>query len=308
MSTITIPEVKEILTTGMQFGHSTSRWNPKMAKYIYTSKNKIHVVDVIKSRDLLAKAAAFIQEAASRGPIVFVGSKRQISQLVQKYAIEAGAYFVVNRWPGGLLTNNKLANKSFRRLLELEKMFEEGIEGRTKFEISRLKVDWQRLARLYSGIKTMESLPTAVVIVDPRYEKVAVKEARKAHVPIVALTDTNCDPDVVDYIVPGNDDALGAVELFLKVIAEASKLGNAGKGIVHNLKDYTQVEVKILKAEDNSEKESTEVETTSAGETHDVKKVIHKPLVKKAKKGEDSRGILEKAKERGATTKTKLKS
>ncbi len=300
---IQIPEIKEILTTGLQFGHSTSRWNPRMAKYIFGQKNGIHIIDIVQSRELLEKAAEFLKDSASRGEIVFVGTKRQAADIVRGEAIRAGAHFVTGRWAGGIFTNFDMVQRSLKRLNELEKMFEEGVEGRTKYEISRMKVEWERLNRIYGGLKGMEKLPAAVVVIDPHFDKVAVRESRKMHIPVVALADTNCDPRVIDYIIPGNDDALGSIEFVMKSLADAILAGNEGKGVQHSIKDYSESEVKIIKPAGTVEEEGVvatvtgedlKSETTQQAKQRDTRRVV--------KPGSQSKGILETSKERAQAT------
>ncbi len=244
---VEIPELQTFLKAGVQFGHETKRWNPRMKKYIFTTKDNIHIIDVSQTIVLLEKALRFLSEAARRGSIMFIGTKRQATDIIQEEAIKAGAYFVSNRWAGGLLTNFNGILRSLNRLNKLESMFETGVEGRTKFEISQMKKEWERLNRLYGGIKGMQKRPSAVVIIDPRYEIGAVAECRRLKIPIVAITDTNCNPDVIDYVVPANDDAMGSLKLLLGLFREAILLGNGGQGVKHNLKDYLKVEVKIIK-------------------------------------------------------------
>ncbi|MCA9379106.1 30S ribosomal protein S2, partial [Candidatus Dojkabacteria bacterium] len=272
------------------------RWNPLMSKYIFTAKNGIHVIDVIQSRELLAKAVETLVQAAGQGDVIFVGTKRQAAQIVQQQAIAAGAHFVINRWPGGLLTNFKMAKKSFDRLLSLEKMFEEGVEGRTKYEIAKMKVEWERLNRLYGGVKHLEQKPAAVVVIDPRYERVAVRECRKVNVPVIALADTNCDPTMIDYIVPGNDDALRSIEMVVTLFADAVKAGNEGKGVQHEIKDYSTVEVKIIRKETESE-EKAEIEVEAGAQPAPVERIkTPAPSVRRGKGGA-GKGILERVKE-----------
>jgi small subunit ribosomal protein S2 len=301
MASISIPEVKDILATGLQFGHSTSRWNPQMAKYIFGEKNGIHIIDVMQTRDALEKAANFLVDAAGRGEIVFVGTKRQSAELVKQEAMRVGAHFVVNRWAGGLFTNFAMVNRSLMRLAELEKMFEEGVEGRTKYEISKLKVEWEKLNRLYAGIKSMSKLPAAIVVIDPRYEKAAVREARKVHVPVVGLVDSNCDPKLVDYLIPGNDDALKAIELVLKVLGDAVLEGNKGNGVKHDLRDYKDVEVKIIRTEvkEEGDREELAVEEGAAQNTEAAATATKAKPAKSTRSG-SSKGILEMAKEKAA--------
>lgn len=302
-SSVSLPELRDILAAGLQFGHATSRWNPKMRQYIYGSKNDIHIIDVVKTRQMLGEALAFLEEAASRGPVVFVGTKRQAVDLVRESAINAGAFFVTDRWAGGLLTNFDTVKTSLKRLHNLEKGFAEGVEGRTKFEVAQMKVEWQRLNRLYGGIKSIEQMPVAVVVIDPRYEKVAVREARKVHVPVVALADTNCDPDMVDYLIPGNDDAIGAIRLVMELAAKAVLAGNKGNGVKHDLTDYTSLEVKLLKTAETAD-EIEEVKAAMPAEEKTATVTVKSTAPAK-------KGILERAKEEASgkkvTTETTAK-
>jgi small subunit ribosomal protein S2 len=246
---VVMPKLQAFLKAGVQFGHETRRWNPKMGKYLFGSKDNIHIIDISQTVELLKKALEFLSGAARKGSILFVGTKRQASQIVKKEAFRSGAYFVTNRWAGGLLTNFKTISKSLRRLNKLEELFETGVEGRTKYEISQMKKEWERLNRIYGGVKAMKRYPTAVVIVDPRYEIGAVNEATLLKIPTIALADSNCNPEDVDYVIPGNDDALGSIRLIMKLLGDATLLGNGGHGVKHKDIDYTKVEVKILKTE-----------------------------------------------------------
>ncbi len=291
---VSIPDIKTVLATGLQFGHDTSKWNPAMSKYIYTSRKGIHIIDVVQSLAALEKSVDFLQQAASRGHVVFVGTKRQSSEIVKAASLGCGAFFVVNRWPGGLLTNFAVVKRSLDKLLELEKQFEQGVEGRTKYEVSRMKSEWERLDRLYGGIKTMTEKPTAVVVVDPNYEKVAVREGRKIGVPVVALADTNCNPSLLDYVIPGNDDAMRSIELVVNVLAAAVKEGNGGKGIQHNLRDYSDVEVKLLRPKEIVEETQ---DAAISSKTEQPVERIKQPVARVSGSKQKSKGILERAKE-----------
>lgn len=259
---VEIPELKDLLKAGVQFGHETKRWNPKMAKYIFGAKNNIHIIDITQTLESLEKAVKQLQRLASQGDIMYVGTKRQASDLVKKYAIESGGYFVAQRWVGGFFTNFKQVKLSTRRLRDLEAQFTNGVEGRTKYEISRMKVEWQRLDRLYQGVKNMERWPVAVVVIDPRFERGAIKECAKAGIPVFALGDTNCDPDGIDYLIPGNDDALGSIDLIIGTLAQAVKTGNGGKQVKHDLTDFSSIDIKVVKKEDK-EIEAPEVVASS---------------------------------------------
>lgn len=307
---VTVPSVKEILTTGLQFGHSTSRWNPKMRKYLYTNKGGVHIFDVVQSAEALEKAVVELKKLAATGTVLFVGSKRQAVGLVRDEAVRAGAHFIVNRWPGGLLTNWDVIQKGIKRLHQLEKFFQEGVEGRTKYEVAQMKVEWTRLNRLYGGVKQMTEMPKAVVIVDPRYERVAVKETRRVMVPIFALTDSNCDPDQVDYVIPGNDDAIRSIELVIKTLADAVLAGNEGKGIVHDLQDYSQMDVKIIKVQHDGMGMDAEavVETPAAAPTEAERSAeMKKPSKAPTKAAKGGKGLLEIARERSEGSDTKSK-
>ncbi len=281
-----MPTAQEMFKAGVHFGHETSRWNPKMGKYIYDSRGNIHIIDVTKTSEQLKIAYEFLKEAASKGEVIIVGTKKQAAKIIQDRAIESGAHFVTSRWAGGLLTNFKMVKKSFNRLLELEKNFEEGVEGRTKYEVSLMKKEWQSLSRLYDGVKTLNSKPTAVIVVDAKFEKNAVNEARKLNIPVVGIVDSNTDPDVVDYAIPANDDAISSITLLMDVIADAIKTGNKGNGVKHQLKDYSKVEVKITKSKEEDEDTVEELQST------DDQKTVIAPTKKTTKKS-SGKGILE---------------
>jgi len=299
MSTkVAIPEVSEILKTGLQFGHNTSRWNPLMGKYIFSTKNDIHIIDVVQTRELLTKAVEALEKYSSQGEIIFIGSKKQAADFVREESVRVGAHFVANRWPGGLLTNFPTVQRSIHRLRALEKMFAEGVEGRTKYEVTRMKNEWQRLNRLYGGVKQMDKPPVAAVIIDPKFEKVGVRECRKLHIPIIALADTNCNPKAVDYVIPGNDDALRSIQMILKVLADAVLAGNEGKGVKHDLQDYAQTEVKLIKTGETAEEvEAVELELEPV-KTEESPKAVRIPEKKtKTKVISKQKGILEVVKE-----------
>jgi small subunit ribosomal protein S2 len=294
------PEIKDLLKAGVQFGHETKRWNPKMSNFIFGAKNNIHIIDITLTHEYLAKSVAKLEELAATGEVLFVGTKRQASELVKKYAIESGSYFIANRWVGGFFTNFPQVLRSLRRLKELETLFENGVEGRTKYEVSRMKVEWQRLDRMYAGVKNMQKWPVAVVIIDPKFEHGAVRECRRAGIPVFALTDTNCDPAMVDYIIPGNDDAIGSIDLVLKTLSTATKNGNGGKGITHELKDYSVSEVKIIKRSESLPTVEVaglvaEVSAPAAADTTDTKSKVPaaKPMAPKTKQKKSSGGELE---------------
>lgn len=300
----TIPATKELLEVGLQFGHESQRWNPKMSKYIYSTKNKIHIIDIHQTEEELQKAANFLVDAASRGHVMFVGTKKQASEIIKEEAIRCGAYFISSRWAGGILTNFPIVKKSLAKLEGLEKSFEEGVQDRTKYEVSVMKKEWERLNRLYEGIKSLTAKPTAIVIVDTRFEKAAVREARKLNIPVVALIDTNCDPDTADYIIPGNDDAIGSIRLVISTLANAVILGNKNNGIKHKLVDYSKVEIKITKTDNEVEAKElvkeAELEGAKQPESQHSK-VPEKRTTRKTK----VKGMLEIAKEKATKVEVK---
>ncbi|MFV0421130.1 30S ribosomal protein S2 [Oleidesulfovibrio sp.] len=221
--------MKGMLETGVHFGHQTRRWNPKMGTYIFGARNGIHIIDLQQTVKLFRTAHDKVVDTVARGgKVIFIGTKRQAQEAVQTEAGRAGQYYVTNRWMGGTLTNFQTIRKSIDRLKKLEAMFEDGSVNRyQKKEILRLRREMDKLNLVLGGIKDMEGLPQLAFIIDPNREDIAVKECRRLGIPIVAVTDTNCDPDLIDYVIPGNDDAIRAIKLFVGHIADACLEGEA---------------------------------------------------------------------------------
>lgn len=215
--------MKELLEAGVHFGHQTRKWNPKMKRYIYGGRNGIYIIDLHQTLKLFDVARQFIQDVVSQGEVVlFVGTKKQAQDAVEEAARRCGMYWVNQRWLGGMMTNYKTIKTRIDRLAELRKMEEEGIfERLTKKEAALLREEMDKLERFLGGIKDMPKLPGAVYIVDLKKEHIALAEARKLEIPVVAIVDTNCDPDEVDYVIPGNDDAIRAIKLITGKIADA---------------------------------------------------------------------------------------
>ncbi|MEN9837823.1 MAG: hypothetical protein RLZ79_1491 [Pseudomonadota bacterium] len=215
--------MRQMLEAGVHFGHQTRFWNPKMAEYIFGERNKIHIINLEKTQPLFAEAARFIQGvAADGGTVLFVGTKRSAREPIQKEAVRAGMPFVNQRWLGGMLTNFKTVRQSIKRLADLTEMKANGsLDRRGKKEGTMLRREMDKLERSLGGIKDMESLPDAIFVVDVGHEKIAIHEANKLGIPVVAIVDTNCAPDGVDYLVPGNDDAMRAIQLYAGGIADA---------------------------------------------------------------------------------------
>ena len=215
--------LKSLLDAGVHFGHQTKRWNPKMRPYIYGARNGIHIVDLDQTARLFARAFHFVTETVARGGhLLFIGTKRQAQEIVQEEAARSGSYYVVNRWLGGTLTNFRTIKGGLERMRQLERMKEDGTYLQLpKKEVSRLEKERDRLEKYLGGLKNMGSLPAAVFIIDPAMETIAVQEAKKLGLPIIAITDTNCDPDTIDYVIPGNDDAIRSIKLITQRIADA---------------------------------------------------------------------------------------
>lgn len=225
-----VVSMKQLLEAGVHFGHQTRRWNPKMARYIFTERNGIYIIDLQKTVKKLDEAYMFVRDiAANGGNVLFVGTKKQAGDSIREEATRAGAYYVNARWLGGMLTNFKTIRRRIERLAQLRKMEEEGtFELLPKKEVSKLNLEIEKLEKFLGGIKDMKKLPSALFIVDPRKEKIAVAEAHKLGIPIVAIVDTNCDPDEIDYVIPGNDDAIRAVKLLSATMADALIEGRQG--------------------------------------------------------------------------------
>ncbi|HET9952951.1 MAG TPA: 30S ribosomal protein S2 [Polyangiaceae bacterium] len=221
--------VKELFEAGVHFGHQTKRWNPKMRPYIYGTRSGIHIVDLDQTARLFKRAFDFIVDTVARGgSVLFVGTKRQAQEIVQEEARRAGMYFVTNRWLGGTLTNFRTIKGGLDRLRSLERMKEDGTyEQLPKKEVVQLEKERARLEKYIGGLKGMGQLPQILFVIDPDQEAIAVSEARKLNIPIVAITDTNCDPDQVEYVIPGNDDAIRSVRLVTGAVADACVYGAA---------------------------------------------------------------------------------
>jgi small subunit ribosomal protein S2 len=216
--------MKQLLEAGVHFGHQTSRWNPKMKPYIFGARNGIHIIDLQQTVAMFKDAAAFVRDLASLGGhILFVGTKKQAQEAIKEEAERCGMFSVHNRWLGGTLTNFATIRQSIERLRKIEEMENDPkiVEALTKKELLGLKREKEKLEQSLGGIKGMRKLPEAIFVVDPKQEEIAVREARKLGIPVVAVVDTNCDPDMVDYKVPGNDDAIRAIRLFCAAFADA---------------------------------------------------------------------------------------
>lgn len=239
---MSVVAMKQLLESGVHFGHQTRRWNPKMAPYIFTERNGIYIIDLQKTVRMIDDAYNFVRDiAADGGSVMFVGTKKQAHDSIAEEADRCGMPYVNQRWLGGTLTNYQTISKRIKRLLELEQMEMDGsFDILLKKEVVALRKEMARLEKFLGGIKNMKNMPKALFIVDPRKERIAVLEAKKLNIPIIAVVDTNCDPDLIDYVIPGNDDAIRAVKLLSSIIADAVIEGN--QGAVPDLTEEAAVE------------------------------------------------------------------
>jgi small subunit ribosomal protein S2 len=274
--------MKELLEAGVHFGHQTRRWNPKMKPYIFGSRNGIHIIDLQKTVSLFASAYDFVVRTVAEGyPVLFVGTKKQAHDSITEESERCGMFYTVNRWLGGTLTNFQTIRKSVARLKELEGMKADGSLNRyTKKEAMKLEKELLKLDKNLGGIKNMDELPGAVFIVDPKKEYIAVQETRKLGIPLVAIADTNCDPDDIDYIIPGNDDAIRAIRLITSKIADACIEG-------HNLAEER------LRAEGEVEQEKEEVKVEPVPAAEGGKKGPEIIVLPKKEVDEDNDSLME---------------
>ncbi len=249
--------MKQLLEAGVHFGHQTKRWNPKMKPYIFASRNGIYIIDLQKTVKMANEAYEFVRDLASKGgKVLFVGTKKQAQETIEREAKNCGMYYVKERWLGGTLTNFSTIKKRVQRLKELEKMEEEGtFELLPKKEVIKLKKEYSKLKKYLDGIRDMEDLPDALYVVDPKREYIAVAEARKLDIPIVAIVDTNCDPDLIDYPIPGNDDAIRAVALLTNIISTAIIEGRRIGGIEEEVKVQEEKEEPVVEEESGEKAE-----------------------------------------------------
>ena len=227
---MSVISMKQLLEAGVHFGHQTRRWNPKMAPYIYTERNGIHIIDLQKSVGMVDTAYEAIKNiVANGGTILFVGTKKQAQEAVKDEAIRSGMYYVNERWLGGMLTNFKTIKSRIAKLKEYEKMSEDGtFDVLPKKEVIQIKKAWEKLEKNLGGIKEMKKLPDAIFVVDPKKERICIQEAHTLDIPVIGIADTNCDPDELTYVIPGNDDAIRAVKLIVAKMADAVIEANQG--------------------------------------------------------------------------------
>ena len=253
-----VVSMKQLLESGVHFGHATRRWNPKMAKYIFTARNGIYIIDLQKTANEIEKAyAALLAIAKEGGKVLFVGTKKQAQEAVKEEAARCGMYYVNQRWLGGTMTNFKTIKKRIKKLQDLQKMEEDGEFAKLpKKEVAKLVAEREKLEKFLGGIKDMKKVPDALFIVDPRKEHNAILEARKLNIPVFGIVDTNCDPDEIDAVIPGNDDAIRAVKLISETIAAAVIEGRQGEEFGAAAKEDDD-EAEVIEAEGIVESEET---------------------------------------------------
>ncbi len=300
---MTVVSMSYLLEAGVHFGHQTRRWNPKMKEYIFTSRDDIYIIDLQKTAEMIEVAYAELKKIAESGKkVLFVGTRKQAQDATREEAIRSNSYYVTERWLGGTLTNFKTIRKRVKRLEDIEKMETDGtFELLPKKEVIGLRKEYDKLNKLLSGIREMSELPGALFIVDPTKEAIAIREAHRLHIPVFGIVDTNCDPDLVDYVIPGNDDAIRAVKLVIGVMANAIVEANGGELVNYvneddkNEKEIMERAVESVKKRDDHRKEQVDKKKTfkkeeveeAKEEISDVKeekKIAKKDTKKEAKK------------------------
>jgi small subunit ribosomal protein S2 len=250
--------LEELLKAGVHFGHKTQRWHPSMKEFVYTSRDGIHIIDLIKTVEQLNKAIEALADYASKGEIMFVGTKPQIRDIIKEAAIRSKAHFVINRWPGGLLTNYMVTRKSIKKLNDYIKGFREGIENRTKKELVKMKEELKKLDVLYGGVKVFNKRPAAIIVVDPKKSRIAVREAKRMNIPVIAIVDTNSSTEMVDHVIPANDDAVHSVEMIIKKLADVVALANEGVGPEYYEIDFNEVDESVQNMSKKLEEKRTQ--------------------------------------------------
>ncbi len=260
------PVIKELLEAGVHFGHQTKRWNPKMKKYIFGERNGIYIVDLEQTSAKLKEACAFLKELASRGgKILFVGTKKQAQETIREQAVRCGMFYATDRWLGGMLTNFATIKKRIDRLKQLTRLKEdpELLRGHTKKEQSLLEKERQKLQKNVGGIVNLDKRPDCMIVVDSKKEEIAVKEANRLGIPIVALVDTNCDPDQIDYVIPGNDDAIKAIRLVTTILTDSISEGREQFQKINTIEKIEKIEEK---EQAPAQEETTELVTPASSE------------------------------------------
>ena len=278
VNNMSVISMKQLLEAGVHFGHQTRRWNPKMAPYIFAERNGIYIIDLQQTVGLIDDAYNFIHEIAKTGkPILFVGTKKQAQQAVKDEALRTGQFYVNERWLGGMLTNHKTISERIDRLHQIEKMEEDGVfEQLTKKEVGKLRLEHAKLEKFLGGIRDMHRMPGAIFVVDPKKERIAVKEARILGIPIIGIVDTNCDPEDVDFVIPANDDAIRSIRLIASAIGDAIVTANQGETFDEEDAEVASTDdeqatdvVSNENVEEGTDEEDEEIEDVADDETED---------------------------------------
>ena len=314
---MTVVSMNYLLEAGVHFGHQTKRWNPKMKEYIFTSRDDIYIIDLQKTAKMIEEAYAALKTIAENGgKVLFVGTKKQAQEASKEEATRSNSYYVTERWLGGTLTNFKTIRKRVKRLEDIEKMEKDGtFDLLPKKEVIGLKKEYAKLNNLLSGIRGMHKLPEAMIIVDPSKEEIAIKEARRLNIPVFGIVDTNCDPDMVDYVIPGNDDAIRSVKLILGVLANAINETTGGQMVSYvsnDEKQPTDIMQKALETVKRKEDRRKEEREPRKEFKPNFKKEDKKPVKEETKKEtkevkEDKKSVKVEAKEEKTTTKKAAK-
>ncbi len=241
VSTVKFPELIELLQAGCHFGHKKSAWNPRMKQYIYEERNGIHIIDLVKTQELLKKAVEELEKLSDKGNILIVGTKGQAASIVQNIAEEKGAFYVNRRWPGGLFTNFETIRRSIQNLVKMEEEIAQGGKDLVKKEVLMMEKEIAKLNMIYKGIKFMDKLPAAIIVIDSKVEKIAVREANKVGIPIISMVDTNSNPDLITYSIPANDDSLKSIALIMNVLGEVIGKSKYGNSLVALRRDHEAV-------------------------------------------------------------------
>jgi len=296
---VKIPSLEELLKAGVHFGHKKSTWNPLMEEYIYEERNGVHIIDLVKSRKMIKEALTELRNLSQKGTVLIVGTKGQAANLVRNMALENGAFYVNKRWPGGLFTNFKNIKRSIIKLIKMEEKIAGGAEDLVKKEVLLMERDVERLNKVYEGLKFMEELPKAMIVIDSKVEKNAIREAKLSGVKTFALVDTNCNPDLVDYPIPANDDSIKSITLFVNLFAEAIK-GSKKLDSVKALRNTHEATLAKLKS--TYEKEVERKAKMEEDERNRMKalregKAVEKGVVRVVKKEKNIEADIEAAEE-----------
>lgn len=241
VSTVKFPELIELLQAGCHFGHKKSGWNPRMKQYIYEERNGIHIIDLVKTQELLKKAVEELEKLSNTGHILIVGTKGQAASIVQNIALEKGAFYVNRRWPGGLFTNFETIRRSIQNLVKMEEEIAQGGKDLVKKEVLMMEKEIAKLNMIYKGIKFMDKLPVAIIVIDSKVEKIAVREANRVGIPIISMVDTNSNPDLITHSIPANDDSLKSITLIMNVLGEVIGTSKFGNSLVALRRDHDAV-------------------------------------------------------------------